>query len=177
MWCGPALEMRDKCFKSRFVCAAGIFFFLFITFSLFCVDLNSLSWHTFCLFIRSSSDTISHIKPSPLGCTALNLWWGLLKGCSIRRCLSTKPGSTRCSAQTGHHMSPFSLWVRPSVLLHCQAVGNQCFKCVQRKPITWLLLSFFHSAGCSSQVTQWRRNKGRDLWTVERLAVSCSGCH
>lgn len=181
MWCGPALEMRDKCFKSRFVSAAGICS-LFVAFTLFCLDMNSLTQHTFCVFIRSSSDTTSHIKPSPLGCMALNLWWGPSKGCLIRRCLSTKPGSTHCSAQTDHHTSPFSLWVRPSVFT-LDSVGSLwgtfALSVCKGNPShhTDFYLSFFRSAGCSSPVAEWRRNKGRDLWTVKRLAVSCSRCH
>lgn len=149
--------MSDKCFKSRFVCVAGIIF-------LICNILPELSRHIFGLFIRSSRDTTSHIKPSPSGCTALSLWWGLLKGFLIRRCLSTKPGSTRCSDQTDHHTSPFSLWVRSSVLVltplsRCGlsgCKGNHSHNS-DYYPV------FLYSAGCSSQVTQWRRNKGRDL--------------
>lgn len=34
-WCGPALETRDKCFKSRFVVPLELFFFSFMTFCLF----------------------------------------------------------------------------------------------------------------------------------------------
>lgn len=46
------------------------------------------------------------------------------------------------------------------------------------KPFVWLLpLFFFSSTGCSSQITQWGGNEGRDLWTAERLTVSCSRCH
>lgn len=81
-------------------------------FCLFC--LNWLSRHVFGSRIRSNRDTTSHIKPSPSGCTASSPWWGLSKGFLIRRCPSTRPGSTRCSAQTAHHTSPSSLWVRPS---------------------------------------------------------------
>ena len=81
------------------------------------LDTNFFICRTFCLWIRSSIDTTSHTKLTPSGCTALNLWWGPWKGCLIRRCPSTKPGSTHCFAQTGRHMSPFSLWVRALILL------------------------------------------------------------
>lgn len=89
--------------------------FWFITFCLFC--LNWLSRRVFGSSIRSNRDTTSHIKPSPSGCTALSPWSGPSKGFLIRRCPSTRPGSTRCSAQTAHHTSPYSLWVRPFFLV------------------------------------------------------------
>uniref|UniRef100_A0AAQ5ZN56 DEUBAD domain-containing protein n=1 Tax=Amphiprion ocellaris TaxID=80972 RepID=A0AAQ5ZN56_AMPOC len=99
-------------------------------------DMNSLKQHTFCLFLRSSNDTTSHTKLSPSGCTVLNLWWAPLKGCLIRRCLSTKPESTHCSAQTGPHTSPFSLWVRIYILLQfC------CWKVVCTKKTTNTVLT------------------------------------
>lgn len=100
------------------LCHWNYFFFHLWHFAFFCLDMSFQSWcYFFNLFIRSSSDTTSHIKPSLSGCTASSLWWGQLKGCSIRRCLSTKPGSTLYCAQTDHLTSLFSLWVRPSVLL------------------------------------------------------------
>lgn len=85
---------------------ASIYYYIFISG-------NFLSQHTFCgSFVRSSRDTTSRTKPSPSGCMALSPWWGPSRGFLIRRCLSTKPGNTPCSAQTGLHMSPFCLWVR-----------------------------------------------------------------
>lgn len=68
-----------------------------------------------CVSIRSSRGTISPIKPSPSGCTALNPSLGQSKVSSTRRCLSTRPESTRCSAPTGRHTSPSSRWVRTFV--------------------------------------------------------------
>lgn len=132
MWCDQALEMRDKCFKSRLV------------FTISCISFIMISGkqHPFCLCIRSSSGTTSRTKPSPSGCTALSLWWGLWKESLIRRCHLIKQGSTHYSAQTVHHTSPFSHWVRPCVLLFSDIHGESLISAWAQKTNNTILFPF-----------------------------------